>query len=363
MLWRAVVLLVALPGALHAEELVIERAVLSLIEHANVPALQAGHIERLLVREGDVVEAGQPLVQLDAQEARIAVERARIDLASAEHLAQDASRANSARKGADKQKQVAVELQIDFDVAQSEALNDVAVRAAQKARDVAANEYQRGLRSREASKNSVSESTLDGLRLEMERATLAHEQAEFQLSVLKLKLEAKKAAMRTQGLAVEEAELAIEEAESLRRLAGLQASLKGSDVHAAELNVLQRASVSPIAGVVVELPRKAGEWVQPGEKVARVIRLNQLRAEGFLPLAKASPALVGKPVLVEVLNGERGSVARPGRITFVSPDVDPINQEVRVWAEFDNAAGDLLPGLRARIRVHDAAGTTAASAR
>jgi len=351
MRWQAFLILLLTPAVVRADDLVIERAVLSLIEHADVPAEQAGRIDKLLVREGDVVEAGQSLVQLDDREARLAGARARLELESARFLAGDRSGMNSARKAAEKQKQIAVEQQIEFDVAQSEALNDVAVRAAAKSRDVADNEYQRAQRSREASKNSVSESTLDGLRLELEKATLAHEQTEFQLSVLKLKLEAKKASMRTQGLAVEEAELAVQQAQSLLELAGLQAELKRRDVDAADLNVAQRVAVSPIEGVVVELPRRAGEWVQPGEKVARVIRMNRLRAEGFLPLSAAGGSLVGRNVIVEVSRSDEGRISREGRITFVSPDVDPINQEVRVWAEFDNPEGALLPGLRATIRV------------
>jgi multidrug resistance efflux pump len=187
---------------------------------------------------------------------------------------------------------------------------------------VADNEYQRGLRSREASKNSVSESTLDGLKLEFEKMSLAHEQAEFLLSILKLRLEAKKASMRTQGLAVEEAELAVKEAESLLELAGLQAELKRRDIEAAELNVAQRAAVSPIDGVVVELPRRTGEWVQPGDKVVRVIRLTRLRAEGFLPLAKASGVSVGSPASVVVSTSDSRRVTREWYIFLGKPKRD-----------------------------------------
>jgi len=361
MRWLPMLLLFLAPAFAGADDLVIDRAVLSLIEHANVPAQQAGRIEKLLVREGDVVTAGQPLVQLDDREARIAVQRATLEFESARHVAGDQSRLNSARKAVEKEKQIAVQQQVEFDVAQSEALNDVSVRTAAAARDVADNEYQRGVRSREASKNSVSESTLDGLRLQLEKAKLAHEQAEFQLSMLKLKLDAGRAGIRTQMLAIEAAELDIKEAESLLQLARLQADLKRSDIDATELNLEQRTVRSPIEGVVVELPRRTGEWVQPGEKVVRVIQLSRMRAEGFLPLAKASSTLVGRPVVVEVGSVDKGRVLRPGRITFVSPDVDPINQEVRVWAEFDNPDGALLPGLRATIRITVANSTSASS--
>jgi macrolide-specific efflux system membrane fusion protein len=85
-----------------------------------------------------------------------------------------------------------------------------------------------------------------------------------------------------------------------------------------------------------------------------------MRAEGFLPLAKVGTSLVGRAATVEVTTTDRGVISRPARIMFVSPDVDPINQEVRVWAEFDNPDAALLPGLRAKIRILDsAAGATA----
>jgi multidrug efflux pump subunit AcrA (membrane-fusion protein) len=104
-------------GVARADDLVIDRAVLSLIDHADVPAEQAGRIGKLLVQEGQAVQAGQALVQLDDREARLAAARARLEFESARFLAADRSRVNSARKAAEKQKQMAVELQIEFDVA------------------------------------------------------------------------------------------------------------------------------------------------------------------------------------------------------------------------------------------------------
>ena len=37
-----------------------------------------------------------------------------------------------------------------------------------------------------------------------------------------------------------------------------------------------------IAGVVVEIKRRKGEWVEPGETVIRILRIDSLRAEGFV---------------------------------------------------------------------------------
>ena len=36
-------------------------------------------------------------------------------------------------------------------------------------------------------------------------------------------------------------------------------------------------------------------------------------------------------------------------MVFISPEIDPVNHEVRFWVEFDNSDGDVLPGLRALL--------------
>jgi macrolide-specific efflux system membrane fusion protein len=56
------------------------------------------------------------------------------------------------------------------------------------------------------------------------------------------------------------------------------------------------------------------------------------------------------------LPGEKPTTFR-GTVTFVSPEVNPINRQVRVWAEFDNADGRLRPGLAARLTVKVSSGT------
>ena len=40
-----------------------------------------------------------------------------------------------------------------------------------------------------------------------------------------------------------------------------------------------------------------------------------------------------------------------GTIVFVSPEVDPISGQVRVWAEIDNRNGRLRPGQPAEMTV------------
>jgi multidrug efflux pump subunit AcrA (membrane-fusion protein) len=40
-----------------------------------------------------------------------------------------------------------------------------------------------------------------------------------------------------------------------------------------------------------------------------------------------------------------------GEIVFVSPEINPVSGQVRVWAEVDNLQGYLKPGMRATMTV------------
>ena len=61
-------------------------------------------------------------------------------------------------------------------------------------------------------------------------------------------------------------------------------------------------------------------------------------------------AVPGKSVkLVIELAGKPKSFA--GKIVFVSPEVDPITGQVRIWAEIDNRDGRLRPGQAAKMRI------------
>ena len=62
---------------------------------------------------------------------------------------------------------------------------------------------------------------------------------------------------------------------------------------------------------------------------------DKLRAEGFLPAEQASPELVGKRVTFVSTVGQQ-SMQATGKLRFVSPEMDPVTRQVRVWAALDN---------------------------
>jgi macrolide-specific efflux system membrane fusion protein len=102
--------------------------------------------------------------------------------------------------------------------------------------------------------------------------------------------------------------------------------------------------------VIVQVYVRKGEWVKPGQQALRIVNVDRLKAEGFIAAEQAAADLVGKTVTLSLEQGSQRT-AFDGTIVFVSPEVDPITGQVRVWAEIDNRDGRLRPGQPAKMVV------------
>src|SRR5690606_26291557 len=127
--------------------------------------------------------------------------------------------------------------------------------------------------------------------------------------------------------------------------------LKQQEREAARLSLERRKMLAPIDGVVVEVNARAGEWMEPGEKVLRVLRMDRLRAEGFIATSQLPESLVGATARVTVDLPGRKNFTVTGQVVFVSPEIDPVNGQVRVWVEVDNPDLLLRPGLHAKMQI------------
>lgn len=154
-----------------------------------------------------------------------------------------------------------------------------------------------------------------------------------------------------QRLLVEQGELETRRAQHERLIAGLSGEVRENEHQTAKYQLETRQLIAPIKGMVVEVQRRLGEWVQPGDVVARIIRLDRLRVEGFLPARQGKIELVGRPVRVEATDDDNRPVQLSGEVVFVSPEIDPINSQVRVWVEVENTALQLRPGMTASVTV------------
>jgi macrolide-specific efflux system membrane fusion protein len=205
--------------------------------------------------------------------------------------------------------------ELELEGARKLASSDVKVRYARKSAEVAAAELRRALESQKRLPESVNESELDQLKLLVQKTTLEIEQAQLDQDI-----------------------------------AQTAAQLKHNDVQSSEHKIDQRRVTAPVAGFVAEIFRHQGEWVEPGQPIFRLLRLDRLRAEGLVDAQAIEGELNGRPVTLTV--SQAGKTADyAGKIVFVSPEVDPVSGQVRVWAEIENPEFKLRPGLHGSLRI------------
>lgn len=208
-----------------------------------------------------------------------------------------------------------LQAKLEFAMAQLKVENDVNLRFAQKSHEVAKAELQRAEDSIKKYPKSISKTELDHLKLTAEKA-----------------------------------ELEIEQAAEEAKTAQLEANLKQNAVQIAALAVQRRKVISPITGMVVQIMTKEGEWVRPGETVLRILKLDRLRAEGLINASRLQEQdLKNRPVVLLVNPGTKQQIEFKGKVSFVSPEINPVNNQTRVWAEIDNPELKLKPGMRASL--------------
>ena len=205
-------------------------------------------------------------------------------------------------------------------VAQQKAKNDVNIRYAQAAERVAQKELDLNLEANRKVPGTKSAVELQKLDLQVRQAELQIEQATHEFSI-----------------------------------AGFEKDAHKAKVDLADNDIARRQIKSPIVGEVVEVLVRPGEWVQAGDRVVRVVRLDRLRIEGFVNKDHFSPAEVsGRPVKVSVGLARGRTETFEGQIVFVSPLVQA-GGEYLVRAEVINRQEDgqwlLRPGLEADMQI------------
>lgn len=201
------------------------------------------------------------------------------------------------------------------DQAQAKAENRLNIQYTTKAIEVAEAELRRSQESIEKFAKSISQSQLDVERLTVEKLQLEKQQAEHDLM-----------------------------------LEGFTLKLKENELEGAKLALERHRLRAPFAGTVVLVRGRVGEWVEMGDPVLRLVAVDRLRAEGFLSAQEASTDLVGKSVTFTSSIGER-KVTASGTLRFVSPEMDPVTRQVRIWAELDNSKAALRPGEQGTLSI------------
>ncbi|MEZ6122402.1 MAG: HlyD family efflux transporter periplasmic adaptor subunit [Planctomycetaceae bacterium] len=320
---------------------------ISLARESRIPARDAGLLAEQMVKEGQVVEVGEVLAVLDNQQQTLQLAAAQLALAASEIQATDKLGLEAVEAQVTEARQARLVRSIALDIATAEAENNVAVQVATAETRLRQLELERALSARESFKGSISEAQLDRLKTAVAKGELEIEQARAEHRVLQMKPQAEQASLTQKDEEIRRLGLMVEQQRRELKVAGITHQLHQNELKVAELQLEKRNIRAPFDGVVAEVTHQSGEWVEPGETVARLIDLKTLRADGFLPAPRATQDLVGKLVRIRLNSAEARTVE--GKITFVSPEIDPVNNEVRIRAEFDNSHMSARPGMTGQL--------------
>ncbi len=196
--------------------------------------------------------------------------------------------------------------------AKTKQANDIDLQISTKSMEVAKNEYERALAANEKVANVYPRNEVDRLRLVMDRSILEVARAKFVQEILAM-------------------EVAVAEWDHKQHLE----------------HSLRHSILSPCDGVVVSVDRRQGEWTELGGGIAQIVNTDRLRIEGFLQSDDVNADMIGTKATVKVKNPE--PMEFEAVLVFVSPEVNPLNSQVRVFLEVENPNGSLRPGARPEV--------------
>lgn len=153
-----------------------------------------------------------------------------------------------------------------------------------------------------------------------------------------------------QKLVIDQSRLAIEQAEHKRKVAGSTAAEKQAAVQIAKARLEQHNIEATVSGKVTQVNVQPGEWVEAGKPVVRVISLNPLRAECFIDGRLYGSELVGHRVEFRTTSAQ-GSKGLSGHVDFVSPELNPVTGQVRLWATIANPREAIRPGMQGKLTI------------
>src|SRR5215469_2593461 len=161
-------------------------------------------------------------------------------------------------------------------------------------------------------------------RKDYDQSVVALTQAKSQYEVASMHMAALQAAGKKQQLKSAEGQLT----SAKGKYEGAAAQLGYSEIR------------SPIDGVVTDRPTYPGETPPPGMPLLTVMDTSSVIAKAHIPQDQAAQLKVGNGATIKTPGNEDVL----GKVTLISPALDPNSTTVEVWVEAPNPDGRLRPG-------------------
>jgi multidrug efflux pump subunit AcrA (membrane-fusion protein) len=161
-------------------------------------------------------------------------------------------------------------------------------------------------------------------RKDFDQAAVALIQAKSQYEIASMHMAALQSAGKKQQLKSAEGQLT----SAKGKYEGAAAQLAYTDIR------------SPIDGVVTDRPTYPGETPPPGTALLTVMDTSSVIAKAHIPQDQALQLKPGDTATIKTA----GDIEVEGKVTLISPALDPNSTTVEVWVEVPNADGRLRPG-------------------
>jgi HlyD family secretion protein len=282
--------------------IVTAEGVLYPIAQATIVPKISAPVRTFHVNRGDHVRQGQLLAELESRDLAAAVAEAKSQYEQAQsafRATTNASLPEDIRKA-----------QLDVDTAKQ------ALDAAQKVYE----SRQELLRQGAIARRSVDE------------ANLAYVEAKNQLEAAQRHLDTLQNVGRQEQTANAQAQMDAAKA----RYDAAQAQLSYARIE------------SPIDGVVTDRPLYAGEMATPDKPLITVMDASRVVARVNVPNAQLSFIKIGQ---VGAISSESVPGELDGKVTVISPALDPNSTTAEVWVEANNPNGEFHPGSTVQVSI------------
>lgn len=292
---------VATANAASIERKVRAEAILYPLRQAAITPKISAPVRKFYVERGRHVKAGQLLAELENR-----------DLAAAE----------TENQGAYQQAQATYNTTVGANVPEELQKAELDFKAAKQSRDAQQKVY-------ENRQKLYQEGAAP--RKDVEDALVNYTQARNQYEIAQKHLEALQAFGRQEELKAAQGQLT----SAKGKYEGAQAQFSYSEIR------------SPIDGVVTDRPLYAGEMAGSGSPLITVMDTSQVIARAHISQQEAAALRVGNGATLSA----PGEDDVKGKVTVVSPALDPNSTTVEVWVQAPNPQGRLRPGTSVHVSI------------
>ena len=313
--------------------------------HLNpVSARVGGHIEKLLVEDNQYVQAGQPVAQIDARDYQVLVARAKADYDNAVAAAQAAgvnvpitSTSTTSQLAAANAEVVAAEASLSAARQQYDAGNAQLAQA--EANNVKAQNdlarYKQLISKQEISQQQYDQAyaAAQGGTAAVDAARAAAAAAQQQIRAAQSRLVQAQANQRAATTGPEQ----VKAIRSRAQAAEAVVEEKKAALDQAQLNLLYTKIVAPVNGFVTGRSAEAGQNVQPGQELMRIINLDDIWVTANFKETQLRDMKAGQLVTIHVdmtgkdYKGHLQSIAgASGAVTSLLPPENATGNFVKV---------------------------------